>query len=143
MDNCRFGMTPTGPAQRTWYEVDVVRLRNEEDRIIQDLIRETEAQVAAGQFFEACAGVCHEGVQVHDIVGWNGPDGYVRFGFCSADVRLPLSALPFTITDANWGDTAGRLYNMEPEEWPDVMKAAMKPLAEHALRIYREGGMGC
>lgn len=76
------------------------------------------------------------------IGGWDEPDGgYVRFGFCSADVRVRIADLPPELRPDAY-DSHG-LYQMDDGDWPEVMKAAMRPLAEHALGILRAGGSGC
>lgn len=118
-----------------------------------DIEREEELRLAAhaaaverltaeGRYYEACLDFCHEGLQVHEIAGRDTPEGYVRFGLCSADVRVPIAALPEGLRPTEAGGDCG-LYQMEPADWPAAMKAAMRPLAEHALAILRQGGSGC
>lgn len=113
----------------------------EEDRIIAGLIAEMECHAAAGRLHDACVGFCHEGLQVHDIVGRGTPEGYVRFGFCGSDVRVPLSDLPPELRPTEDSDRG--LYSMDSDQWPQVMKDAMRPLVDYALGILRQGGMGC
>lgn len=114
----------------------------EYDRAIREYADRVERPIGEGRYFEACVGFCHEDLQVHRIAGWDDPaGGYVRFGFCSADVRVPVADLPEHLRPDAY-DSRG-LYSMDEKDWPDVMKAAMRPLAEHALAILRQGGSGC
>ncbi len=106
-----------------------------------------EKLAGEGKLYEACEGFCHEGLQVHEVVYGrpNPDDNYVRFGFCSADVRVPYLSLPaeFRQSVVERGEAPVSLYSMEADDWPQVMKDAMRPLVDHALKILRDGGSGC
>jgi hypothetical protein len=119
------------------------RLDAQFEQMLRDLTAKTERLIAEGKYYEACFDFCHEGLSVHEITGRGTPEGYVRFGMCSADARVRLDDLPERLQPDPHGDDDHDLFGMDAAAWPEVMKAALRPVAEHALKILKDGGSGC